>query len=506
MTQQALPRGALRRRVAFGLLDADGWTWAGLKAAFWFAFIVFMLGYIPNLAYYFTVSNTVQAGYNFASIVNWCPAVNEDLPCPVPAGAMLPWQASPPGLALPEARSGASVFQSGSHLYVIGGTTAAGATDEVLKTQATSDQEGELNGNLSGWTQGPALPEPRSGAAVGVYLGVPYVMGGTDASGAPTDSVFTGIVEDGQLVGWERADGSNGTEELTLPQPLSGAAVVTGTSGFVVIGGRDVKGEPTDGVHVAWVDEVSSSGRLLGWQPLEGLALPEARADSVAAGDGDFIYVVGGEGPEGATDTVFRLELDDREPATNEVGEPRGWAVAPAELALPEARSDAVGFLAGGAIYVIGGLDAQGVPQQSVFWAVPDTTSGDIPAGWQRLELTDLAVATADAPMAGVGSTAFIIGGWTPDGATDGSLRAGLSPSEPFFQLGIAGATLPALSIKGEVGQQLGYLSAAGAATLNFIILVALGVAFSRPTASQRLIARLSGGRLKMPPDEEYRS
>ena len=80
----------MRRRAALGLFDADGWTWASLKATFWFLFILFMLGYIPNLAYNFTVKNTVPVGYNFLSLINWCPAGNEDLPCPVPAGATLP--------------------------------------------------------------------------------------------------------------------------------------------------------------------------------------------------------------------------------------------------------------------------------------------------------------------------------------------------------------------------------------------------------------------------------
>ena len=88
MAQQALPEGATRRRVAFGLLDADGWTWAGLKATFWFLFIMFMLGVVPNWAYYITTSNTIQVGYNFASIINLCPADNEGLPCPAPMGAM----------------------------------------------------------------------------------------------------------------------------------------------------------------------------------------------------------------------------------------------------------------------------------------------------------------------------------------------------------------------------------------------------------------------------------
>jgi hypothetical protein len=504
VAERALPPGALRRRVAFGLLDADGWTWAGLKATFWFLFIVFMLGYIPNLAYYFTVSNTVAVGYNFASIVNWCPAANEDLPCPAPAGATLPWQTSPPELALPAARSGSAIFQSGTRMYLIGGRVDGQASAEVLVTEAMTDAEGALTGNLTPWHEGPALPEPRADAAVGVYVGIPYVLGGLDASGTPTDTVYKGVVEDGELVGWELADGSDGTDELTLPRPISGAAVVPGTSGFVLLGGRGADGEPTDGVHVAWVDAVSSSGRLLAWQPLGSLALPEPRADSVAAGVGDFIYLIGGEGPEGAVDSVFRLELVGQEPATDEVGEPLGWAVAAEESALPEARSDAIGFLAGGAVYSIGGFDADGVPQPDVYWTVPDATTGDLPGGWQHLDQTNLPVATADAPMAGVGSTAFIVGGDGVDGATDASMRAGLSPSEPFFQLGIAGATIPALSIKGEIGQQLGYLAAAGVATANFVILVILGIALSRPDSSKRVIARLSRGRLAMPPEDEY--
>ena len=40
-------------------------------------------------------------------------------------------------------------------------------------------------------------------------------------------------------------------------------------------------------------------------------ALPEDRTDVVAAMIADFVYVIGGEGPEGATDTVFRLNLHE---------------------------------------------------------------------------------------------------------------------------------------------------------------------------------------------------
>ena len=42
MAEYALPPGAVRRRTVFGLLDADGWAWATLKATFWFLFIIFV--------------------------------------------------------------------------------------------------------------------------------------------------------------------------------------------------------------------------------------------------------------------------------------------------------------------------------------------------------------------------------------------------------------------------------------------------------------------------------
>ncbi len=494
MAQQALPPGAVRRRTAFGLLDADGWTWAGLKAAFWFIFIMFMLAVVPNWAYYFTTGETISVGYNFASIVNLCPADNEDLPCPAPAGAPKPWQTSPAELAMPAARSGSASYQSGSTVYLIGGAVDGTATDAVLETKVGTD------GNLSGWTEGPALPEPRTLAAVGVFSGVPYVVGGLDASGQPTDTVYQGVVEQGVLTGWQPADGENRAPELTLPEPRAGAQLVNGTAGFVLLGGYDANGEPTDGVSVAWTDD---RGALSPWQHLESVNLPEPRAEAVASRVGNFVFVVGGIGPDGkATDTVYSLEFDANEPATNEAGDTIGWLTAGSDEVLPAPRAGAISFNGNGAVYVIGGVDQTGSPQDSMFWVVPDATTGAF-AGWEQLEQTDLPVATARAPMAGVGSHGFIFGGETPDGATDGTLRAGLSPRPPFFQLGIAGATIPGLAIKGEIGQQLGYMNAMGVGMVNFVILIILGIALSRPESSKRIIGRIL--RIKPDPEEQYR-
>ena len=66
--------------------------------------------------------------------------------------------------------------------------------------------------------------------------------------------------------------------------------------------------------------------------------------------------------------------------------------------------------------------------------------------------------------------------------------------------------TIPALSIKGEIGQQLGYANAMGVGTVNFVVLLIIGLFLSRPRAAHRWISWLSRGRLKVPPEDEYAS
>jgi hypothetical protein len=494
VAHMALPPGAARRRVLFGLLDADGWTWAGLKATFWFLLIVFLLGVIPNTAYYFTVSRTVDVGYNAVPIVNWCPAENEGVPCPAPAGTVLPWQTSPDELALPGGRSGATVFQSGTHLYLIGGVTPDGPTAETLTTDATT------GGNFGVWAEAPALPEPRSDAALAVFVGVPYVIGGLDASGQPTDTVFVGQVEEGRLTGWVRADGSERTPNLTLPHPVAGAGAVATSTGLLVAGGISTGGT-ADAVFFSSVGETLPPA-LGEWEQLGQIPLPEPLAYLSMVAIGDMVYVAGGEGPDGPATSVYRLETQDGAPATVEEADvPRGWAIAPDERRLPGARSRAASFTANGALYVIGGVDESGVPQVSNLWTVPDATTGDLPA-WQETEETNLPEPRALAPVAAVGSTAFIFGGQGTEGPLDTTVRAGLSPQPPFFRLGLFGATIPGLAIEGEIGQQLGYMNAMGVGMTNFVILVLIGIAYSHPVQTKRFIAWLSRGRLQAPRED----
>ena len=110
---------------------------------------------------------------------------------------------------------------------------------------------------------------------------------------------------------------------------------------------------------------------------------------------------------------------------------------------------------------------------------MPTAATGDIPE-WHQLDQTQLPEARTDAAVAAIGTHTYLFGGQGADGAALASgTRANLSPQPPFFQLGILGATIPALSIKGEIGQQIGYLNAMGVGMTNFVILVlTLGLAW----------------------------
>jgi hypothetical protein len=151
---------------------------------------------------------------------------------------------------------------------------------------------------------------------------------------------------------------------------------------------------------------------------------------------------------------------------------------------LPAPRTDAAGFGASGAIYVVGGSDDTS-PRGELYWAVPDSL-GNIPE-WKTLPQSDLPASglTGSAPVV-LGPNIILVGGATKDGVIAGSARGNLAPQQPFFQLGLVGATVPALKIDGEIGQQLGYLNANTVGIVNFTILLIVGYAFAH---KQQMIA-----------------
>jgi hypothetical protein len=157
-------------------------------------------------------------------------------------------------------------------------------------------------------------------------------------------------------------------------------------------------------------------------------------------------------------------------------------------LKLPAPRTGGAGFTANGAIYVAGGSDATG-PRSDLYWAIPDS-GGGLTDGWHHLSNDDLSAPLTGASPVVSGSNAILLGGTGTAGPQATATQASLAPQAPFFQLGLFGVVIPALQIPGEIGQQLGYLSAAGAGTVNFVILILLGYVFNHKEQVGRWIAK----------------
>jgi N-acetylneuraminic acid mutarotase len=468
----ALESGPIaRRRALFGLLDADGWGWATIKASVWLVVIILLLGYIPDRAYYFVVNRTIDVGLLAWSPVNFCPPENQTLPCPAPVGAVLPWQQSPQELALPAPRTEGAVAQLGTRVLYIGGTDGRAPTDTVYVADLNPD------GTFTPWQAGPKLPEARTGVAVAVVGGKAYAFGGTGPGGAATTTAWSLGTDDatGALGSWTAEAG------LALPEPLTGAAIAALADGIVVVGGADATGKP---VGRTWKSTLDPKGIPSAWQEDASLLAPVSHGHALQVGD--FLWLVGGRDANGPSGAVQRgiLGTGVAPPAAGEFVNPNEppapvrllrWDVADSQN-LPGPRAGAAVFTANGSIYVAGGSDGQSL-RRELYWAVPDD-NGEIPE-WKHLAETDLPGGLQGGTALVNGPTTFVFAGQTDSGVLASTARANLAPQLPFFQLGLFGATVPALFIEGELGQQLGMLSAAGAFTLNFAILVAIGWALA---------------------------
>ena len=211
---------------------------------FWFLLIIFLLGYIPNLAYYFTVGNTVEVGYNAIPIVNSVtPATTAaygDVPAPrSPARHRRRRHAvadEPAELALPAAADRSLASSRARTSTSSAAATAAGPTADVLVTT------GRLGRQLPAVDPGPALPEPRDRrrARCPRRRAVRHRRPGRGRS--PTETVYVGSSTTAQITGWVLADGTNSTDDLTLPVALSDAAAVAPSNGIYLFGGRTADG------------------------------------------------------------------------------------------------------------------------------------------------------------------------------------------------------------------------------------------------------------------------
>jgi hypothetical protein len=262
--------------------------------------------------------------------------------------------------------------------------------------------------------------------------------------------------------------------------------------GLLLIGGEG----PDGPVTTTYKSPLDTQGALGEWEPEAALQRPQA--DALGAVVGDFVYVYGGHddaGPVGALQLgTIGLEAAEGLPENPDQGKVVKWDIAN-QWNLPAARDDAAGWTANGTLYLVGGADGEG-PRTELYWSIPNN-DGTIPE-WKHLAQSDLSSAigglSGAAPIV-IGPNVVLIGGTTSSGPVAGSARANIAPQEPFFQLGLVGATVPALKIDGEVGQQLGYLNANTVGVVNFVILLLVGWAFAHKEQVRSMRDRLRNRR-----------
>ena len=156
------------------------------------------------------------------------------------------------------------------------------------------------------------------------------------------------------------------------------------------------------------------------------------------------------------------------------------WTATSGDANLPLPREGAALWSANGTLYVAGGVQ-DGAVIGSVHWTAPTAASGI--TSWKSVPEVDLPAdqLRTNASGAVIGTHALLIGGEDASGAPAAtSVSALTSPKAPVFRAGLFGLTIPGLAIPGEIGEQLGFLSAAGAWTLNFVLLCAMGVAYTQ--------------------------
>ena len=472
MAHPALP-APRRRRVLGGLLDADGWAWAGVKAAFWFVVIILLLGYIPDRAYYFTVQKTVDIGLLAGSPVNFCPPENEGIPCPVPAGATLPWHTAPEKVRLPAGRTDGAGAVIGQ-VYICG-----------RQRRRAGAQRRRVHLARRGHRQHRHLVR-RAGAARGARgcrVRRPRQLALRHRRVRPRRRPHRHRVQPDrrQRRHPARRVGRGGGGQL--PEARAGSSAVAVSDGIMLMGGTN----GTAATNTVWKSKQATGGGLGEWVPQSPLFEPNV--DGVAVHIGDVIFLIGGRNDAEAVVATVQQGLvgGPNAPADDPNAIVAQWRVS-AQTNLPGARSDMSGFTANGGIYVQGGND--GTTQSAeTYWTIPDADG--VIGGWKNLDQTDLGQGIEGSAAVVSGSHAFLIAGLTPQGVTNDIARTNLAPQEPFFQLGLLGATVPALKLDGEIGQQIGYLNAAGVGTVNFILLILIGYLYNHPAKAQALWARI---------------
>ena len=168
------------------------------------------------------------------------------------------------------------------------------------------------------------------------------------------------------------------------------------------------------------------------------------------------------------TNAVYRGSIS--KDVTTTLGQIVQWAIAERPVGLQDqpprgARLGRPGGPANGGLYLVGGEDLYGFHPE-MYWVVPDALVRQRLADPQRDRPAD-----RRGRLVGGRERLPTCSWWVARPRTSrrssGVRAANIAPHRRSSSWACSGSRCPALKVSGEIGQQLGYLNAAGVATVN---------------------------------------
>jgi hypothetical protein len=239
--------------------------------------------------------------------------------------------------ALPTTVYQATSVASNGYVYVMGGV----GSSTVYYAKLNSD------GSVGTWnTASNALPGNRQQATSVVANGYVYVIGGSNGTIQST-VYYAKLNSDGSVGTWNTAANA-------LPGARSVASSVTANGYVYVIGGSS--GTPQSTVYYA---KLNSDGSVGTWNTAAN-ALPATRIFATSGISNGYVYEIGGSNSSFVPQsTVYYAKL-------NSDGSVGSWSTA--SNALPDARINATSVVSNGYIYELGGTNAGGTVQSTVYY------------------------------------------------------------------------------------------------------------------------------------------
>ena len=176
-------------------------------------------------------------------------------------------------------------------VYVLGGLDAAGAATSTVYYASLSS-----NGAVGAWATTTALPQPRYAFGAAIFRGRLYVAGGNDGADSPVATVYSApINSDGTLGAWS-------TSLPSLPTPVAYHQLVTMGGALYVLGGTlSAALDPISAtqsaatVNSVYYNSINPDGTLAGssWSTNPGSMIKAVEKNTVVA-IGSYVLASGG--------------------------------------------------------------------------------------------------------------------------------------------------------------------------------------------------------------------